>query len=266
MKSIAIGLGVALAALVAAAATFGLWLTGRIGGPDKAEYTARNEQVLDSLPAFPGASLSRTSSREQRNRPDWPETFGPPTGWTTTRVYSVPERRSWAEIRSFYLGRMLPAWSLRSLSDNDVVFVRRPIELWIGRGPEGFAVQVDRDCGLACEGVRTPGGDEIVVELRPLGDSPLSGVATLRASGSDTIVEIAIAPRVDGAVAHLHEGPCTEREGRRRPAFRLNETSNGDGIGPVAASVSRLRAGGYSIDVHAPGSTQRLAAACGSIR
>jgi hypothetical protein len=47
------------------------------------------------------------TSREQYNRSDWPDLIGPPTGWTTTRAYRVGNPHSWAEIRSFYLARLL---------------------------------------------------------------------------------------------------------------------------------------------------------------
>lgn len=259
MRALAVLLGAVVLCIATAAGAFAAWATGRVGGPDEGEYIAANERVLGSLPVFQGAVRVRRTSQAQYERPGWPYRVGPPTGWTTRDVYDVGDQGSWAQVRSFYLARLLPEWPLVSFNENHVTFVRDRTELLItSLTPSGksYEVIVDRDCPPTCGPAQIVVRDAVVVELKPVAGSPLSGAAIVDSSAASTHIEVAVAP-AGGTVAHVHRGSCS------RPA--TSTLGEGERTILLFGRIAPTRSSRYHVDVHVRSGRGSRVAACGDL-
>jgi hypothetical protein len=178
------------AVLIAGLGVFLLWAGGRIGGPDEAEYKAENARILESLPQFPGASFLWKIEHAQFNDEDRPFVgppvgFGPPTGWTTTYLYELPQGTTWRRLASFYLAGLQPEWKFPQSHEGGaasyyrierMILIRGAMQLDFGFEPSAtlandarprdpyplLSIQLDRDCPVTAEWWL----DERCVELR----------------------------------------------------------------------------------------------------
>lgn len=122
-----------------------------ITGVDRDEYAARNEDILASLPRYPGARLLTTWDHEQLSGNGWPEGMGPATAYTTTYVYEVPGSASADLVKRFYGRALAGEWTPRGEDGSGMGFRRGPALLWVSLSappddrPTTLAVTVDHD-------------------------------------------------------------------------------------------------------------------------
>lgn len=102
----------------------------------------------------------------------------------------------------------------------------------------------------------TQAGKALVVKLKEKHRSAVSGTVTLTSMGRGMRVALRLNKRVRGSLpAHIHTGPC-----RREPTFAnpriyisLMNVVNGKSVTIVTRTkLTTLRAGRFSINVHAP--------------
>lgn len=120
-------------------------------GVDRDEYTARNEDVLASLPGYPGTRLLTTWDHEQLSGNGWPEGMGPATAYTTTQVYELPRSVSADVVRRFYSGGLAGEWTLSGQDGSGTGFRRGAALQWVSvsvppdERPSTLLVTVDHD-------------------------------------------------------------------------------------------------------------------------
>ena len=95
---------------------------------DKGDYVAKNEAILNSVPAFPGGVLVATSSGEsQRANGD----VGRITGYETMQTFRVPTSAYRDQVKDFFKSRLLGEWALVGEGDEFVTFRRGSARLVI---------------------------------------------------------------------------------------------------------------------------------------
>lgn len=110
----------------------------------------------------------------------------------------------------------------------------------------GLAALAESPGTLAAE---TP--DHLTIRLRDVGDTGVSGKATLRTGDGVTTVGIRLTGAEDAYPAHLHEGICDEYEAM--PRFPLADAEPGRTTRTVLdVPLDELLAGDYVINIHQP--------------
>ena len=88
--------------------------------------TARNRELLDSLPVFPGADATQDHPHpyESDENP-----LSPPDKWVILRTYRVPDGTTKEDVAAFYMERMPTEWErcLRHSSTHDSVTGRKGV-------------------------------------------------------------------------------------------------------------------------------------------
>ena len=104
----------------------------------------------------------------------------------------------------------------------------------------------------------------VTVELKAVGDSGVSGQASLMPMGDKTMVSITLTGAPEGVAqpAHIHQGTC-EKLGA--PKYPLNAVENGKSETTIDAKVSDLATGDLAINVHKSEKEMSVYAACGEI-
>jgi hypothetical protein len=102
------------------------------------------------------------------------------------------------------------------------------------------------------------------VELKAVGDSGVSGQASLMPMGDKTMVSITLTGAPEGVAqpAHIHQGTC---ENLGAPKYPLNAVENGKSETTIDAKVSDLTTGDLAINVHKSEKEMSVYAACGEI-
>ena len=111
---------------------------------------------------------------------------------------------------------------------------------------------------------KTAAPGSVTVELKAVGDSGVSGEATLTPVDNKTKVAITLTGAPEGVAqpAHIHQGTCEELGA---PKYPLSAVENGKSETTIDAKVSDLTTGDLAINVHK--SKEEIAAyvACGEI-
>ena len=106
--------------------------------------------------------------------------------------------------------------------------------------------------------------DSIVIPLGGMNDSGQRGWATLTANGVQTDVAVALsAGALESELIHIHQGSCANLGGVDHPLTSFVDGA-GDSITTVAASLSSLRNGNQTINIHEAGNPGNYTA-CGDI-
>ncbi len=104
----------------------------------------------------------------------------------------------------------------------------------------------------------------VTVELKAVGDSGVSGQASLMPMGDKTMVSITLTGAPEGVAqpAHVHQGTC-EKLGA--PKYPLSAVENGKSETTIDAKISDLTTGDLAINVHKSEKEMSAYAACGEI-
>ena len=89
----------------------------------------------------------------------------------------------------------------------------------------------------------------VTVELKAVGDSGVSGQASLMPMGDKTMVSITLTGAPEGVAqpAHIHLGTCDKLGA---PKYPLNAVENGKSETTIDAKISDLATGDLAINVH----------------
>jgi hypothetical protein len=104
----------------------------------------------------------------------------------------------------------------------------------------------------------------VTVELKAVGDSGVSGQASLMPMGDKTMVSITLTGAPEGVAqpAHIHQGTC---ENLGAPKYPLSAVENGKSETTIDAKVSDLTTGDLAINVHKSKEEIATYVACGEI-
>jgi hypothetical protein len=123
----------------------------------------------------------------------------------------------------------------------------------------------------ACGGEPAQSGsrpDDLVLTLLEQHGSGESGKATLTPLGEQTKIVLELRDRSASPVAqpqpaHIHRGSCAKLD--PRPAYGLADVKEGASTSTVAVPLSKLRSGGFAINVHESAAEIETYVACGNL-
>ena len=102
-----IGLAVAVVGVVVGGV---VWYWDLFGIEERA-YVRKNEEIIDSLPAFPGARLVETGSSAYYGDSKWSRA----EGHSTSATYAIPTGVAWVDVLAFYAEELADAWEVSVL-------------------------------------------------------------------------------------------------------------------------------------------------------
>jgi hypothetical protein len=104
----------------------------------------------------------------------------------------------------------------------------------------------------------------VTVELKAVGDSGVSGQATLTPADDKTTVSITLTGAPEGVAqpAHIHQGTCADLGA---PKYPLQAIENGKSETTIDAKISDLTTGDLAINVHKSKEEIATYVACGEI-
>lgn len=106
--------------------------------------------------------------------------------------------------------------------------------------------------------------DELTIDLDELNDSGMTGTATLRADGDETVVTLALDGATGDHPAHIHSGTCNDLD--PNPAFPLVDVdANGASETTVGISLEDLQSEPFAINLHKSADEIGVYVACGNI-
>jgi hypothetical protein len=115
----------------------------------------------------------------------------------------------------------------------------------------------------ATSSTTTTGGQSVVVQIAPVNNSGISGLATLTGNGDQTDVKVLTIGAQPGAVVLIQQGTCDNLN--PTPAQLMPPLdATGSSSRSVPVSLDSLR-GGYSITIHTSLNDLAHPAACGAI-
>lgn len=129
---------------------------------------------------------------------------------------------------------------------------------------EAPAATAEAEATPEAEATEEAAADELTIDLGELNDSGMTGTATLRASGDETEVVIALDGAEGDHPSHVHSGTCNDLD--PNPAFPLEPVDeDGNSTTTIGISLEDLQAEPFAINIHKSADEIGVYVACGEI-